>query len=142
MLVNQAITEKREKAGLTIVQLAEKVGVSHTTISRYERGETKSIPADMIIRLATALDIPVSDLIDDDPRYDAVVPVFQGERKKKRQTVAQTAASRQRDLDILTNCFPLLSQDLQNLVLLICMMAGGQYTSGELQELVDSVKVR
>ena len=40
MLIGLLIRAYREKCGLTVRQLASQIGVGHTTLFRFERGET------------------------------------------------------------------------------------------------------
>ncbi|MBD5459127.1 MAG: helix-turn-helix transcriptional regulator [Lachnospiraceae bacterium] len=41
---NERIHEKRKENGITLAQIAEKLGVTEATAQRYERGNIKSIP--------------------------------------------------------------------------------------------------
>lgn len=41
---NERIHEKRKESGITLAQIAEKLGVTEATAQRYERGNIKSIP--------------------------------------------------------------------------------------------------
>lgn len=52
----------RKAKGLKVRELGAIVGVDHSTVSAYERGEYRP-PADKIIRLAKALSIPVGWLL-------------------------------------------------------------------------------
>lgn len=44
--------------------LARKLNVSVFTISRLERGKVKRLSVDMLLRLAGALDVPPSELLE------------------------------------------------------------------------------
>lgn len=57
------LKEAREKAGLTIQALAEKVGVSPAAICRYEQGE-RSPKLFIAKRIANVLDIPWYSVVD------------------------------------------------------------------------------
>lgn len=62
--VGQRVMELREKAGLTQGQVAEKMGVHFTVISRWERG--RNIPREAsAARLAEALGVEVQDILPD-----------------------------------------------------------------------------
>lgn len=50
----QNIYEARKKAGLTLEELGKKVGVSKSTIRKYEIGEITNIPSDKIEKIAHA----------------------------------------------------------------------------------------
>lgn len=56
MKVNEIIKKRRKELGLTLKQVAEKLGVSESLISRYESNDVKNMGIDKIIPLAKALD--------------------------------------------------------------------------------------
>lgn len=58
------IRSRREELGLTMKELAVKVGVSEATISRWEGGQIQNMRRDKIARLAEALELPPSVLMD------------------------------------------------------------------------------
>lgn len=67
--VGEIIEDRRLQLKLTQKQLAARIGVSRSTLSRYEDGIYKKIPHEVMIRLADALDASV-DYINgkvDDP---------------------------------------------------------------------------
>jgi len=41
---NERIHEKRTEKGITLAQVADRLGVTEATAQRYERGNIKSIP--------------------------------------------------------------------------------------------------
>lgn len=53
----ERLREARDEAGLTQHALAERIGVRHLTISRYERSITKLPPAKRVVELAKALGV-------------------------------------------------------------------------------------
>ena len=58
------LKEKRKAKGLTLVQLAEQVGVSHPYLSQIENGKKSSPPSsDVLIRLAFPLGVPYEELL-------------------------------------------------------------------------------
>jgi len=62
--IQKRISEHRKKTGLTLRQLAEKVGCTHSYISQVEKGLT--VPSlSMVGRLAFALNLSVVDLFND-----------------------------------------------------------------------------
>ena len=68
------LLEWREARGLTQERLAERLGVSSMTISRWERG-TSLLNTDVMSALADALDIEPTDLYrhPDQPSADALL---------------------------------------------------------------------
>ena len=62
MVNGRRIRELREAAGLTMVELAEKVYVSQTEISRVEM-EVRSPSVALLKRIADYFDVPVDDLL-------------------------------------------------------------------------------
>lgn len=61
------VAHKRRQAGWTQDDLARAVGVNRSTITRFESGETVDPPLSLIDRIATALGVPVSDLVPSAP---------------------------------------------------------------------------
>lgn len=58
------LKELRKSKGLTLIELAKKVGVSAGTISRWESGEIANMRRDKIAILAKALEVKPTDLLD------------------------------------------------------------------------------
>lgn len=54
-LIKERIKEQRLKNGLTLLQVAESIGVKEATVQRYESGEIKNIKHDTIEKLAQCL---------------------------------------------------------------------------------------
>ncbi len=54
-IVNERIKERRKQLNITLLELAEFVGVKEATIQRYESGEIKSIPYDNIVLISEYL---------------------------------------------------------------------------------------
>ena len=66
MELGEFLKHAREAAGLTQVELAEKVGLTQMSISKMERGDGyPSFPSAK--RLADALDISLDDMLDKVP---------------------------------------------------------------------------
>jgi transcriptional regulator with XRE-family HTH domain len=58
-----AIKLKRIKKGLTVIELAKKVGITRTSLYNYEKG--KQFPSPTIIaKIAQVLDCDIKELID------------------------------------------------------------------------------
>lgn len=72
MDVKDIIKSRREELGLTMKELAVKVGVSEGTISRWESGEISNMRRDKIVALANALRISPSVIMEweeEEPAY-------------------------------------------------------------------------
>lgn len=72
MDVKDIIKTRREELGLTMKELAVKVGVSEGTISRWESGEISNMRRDKIVALANALRISPSVIMEweeEEPAY-------------------------------------------------------------------------
>lgn len=59
--LNDRIKEMRKKKGLTLLEVAEYLGVKEATVQRYESGSIKNLKHETICKLA--------DLFGCDPRY-------------------------------------------------------------------------
>lgn len=74
MNIGEYIREKRKEAGLTVDELASKIGKNRATIYRYENNSIESLPSDILIPLANALSITPGDLIKRNPNAVATNP--------------------------------------------------------------------
>lgn len=73
--IGSYIAQKRRAQNLTQEQLAEKLGVSNKTISKWENG--KCMPDYSIIqKLCTALHVTLSELMDGEDAADSSVRVY------------------------------------------------------------------
>lgn len=84
MGLNIRIRELRKDRGLTLEQLASKIGVSTPHLSEVERGK-KNLNNHLIERLALALGVPHSDLIGE--------PEPEDELTRLRRTLAALSES-------------------------------------------------
>lgn len=68
MDVNQKLKNRRVELGLTMLEVAKKVGVSEATISRWESGDIANMRRDKISLLANALEVSPAFIMgwDDD----------------------------------------------------------------------------
>lgn len=81
MKTNELIKLKRKEKGLTLRDVADVVGVSEGTVSRWESGDIKTMRRDKIEKLSRLLDIPPAVLLDWD-RFDE-------ERIKRNQLISE-----------------------------------------------------
>lgn len=62
-MINNMLKERRLELGLTMKQVAEAVGVSEGTISRWESGEISNMKRSRIAALAKILNMKPSDIV-------------------------------------------------------------------------------
>lgn len=62
-MISKRLKELRKQRGLTLDELAEKIGTSKQTIHRYENGIITNIPHDKVEALANALFVSPSELM-------------------------------------------------------------------------------
>lgn len=55
MTVGERIKARRKEIGVSADELAEKIGVSRSTIFRYEKGDIEKMPGEIIGKIAVAL---------------------------------------------------------------------------------------
>ena len=63
-LVAARVRQARKRADFTLEQLAQKIGVETTTLSRYERG-LRALNLEMLERVAKARGVSIGSLVDD-----------------------------------------------------------------------------
>lgn len=91
MTIGQRIKTARERAGITQVELGEKVGVSGVAIMRYEK-DTRQPRMDLIYKIASALEVSIADLLDVKPAH-AVDPNETDAEREKRIGMREGALS-------------------------------------------------
>lgn len=70
--VREALKNSRLSLGMTMKDLADKVGVSEGTVSRWESGDIENMRRDKIVKLAKALEISPAIIMGwDDPAPSA-----------------------------------------------------------------------
>lgn len=57
MKIGERIKEKRKELGLSLEQLATKLGKNRSTIYRYENGDIENMPLDILVPIADALNV-------------------------------------------------------------------------------------
>ena len=79
IMIGNFLTKKRKEKNMTQAVLAERLGVSNKTISKWETG--KCMPDYSVIeQLCKELDITVAELLDGDERTDNSVRVYDDEQ--------------------------------------------------------------
>lgn len=59
----RTLRQSREAAGLSIRRLAERVGLNHAYLADLEKGRKSSPSAEVLVRIATALELDVDELL-------------------------------------------------------------------------------
>ena len=67
----ERLSRLRKERGWTQVELAERVGLSQTLISDYERGRLR-LNADIVVRLANALEVTADELLQPNGRQHSL----------------------------------------------------------------------
>ena len=77
-MLSKKLHSLRRARGLTLSELADAIGTSKQTISRYEKGIISNIPKEKIELLARALQVSPSELMgweENLDRYDNLLPL-------------------------------------------------------------------
>lgn len=74
MKVNELLKRRRDELDLSMAEVAQRVGVSEGTVSRWESGQIKDIRRSKLRDLAKALKIEPSLLIEDEIEYPTNAP--------------------------------------------------------------------
>lgn len=109
MSAGENIIKFRKQTGMTSRSLAEAVGVTPATMSRYEHGQIAVIPAEMIRKISEALHVSSEQLVSDDPSYS-----YLSESAEKK------ISSRDEEEKKLLEGYYGLSPELQEVVRKIC----------------------
>ena len=119
--VKEIIKERRQQLGLTMKEVAEAVGVSEATVSRWESGDIENMRRDKIAKLAEALKISPAILMGwEDYRTQSDVPYYLDEETAE---IAQEVYDRP-ELKILFDASRKASkEDIQFVVEMIDRMA-------------------
>lgn len=119
--VKEIIKERRQQLGLTMKEVADAVGVSEATVSRWESGDIENMRRDKIAKLAEALKISPAVLMGwEDNRTPSDVPYYLDEETAE---IAQEVYDRP-ELRILFDASRKASkEDIQFVVEMIDRMA-------------------
>lgn len=83
--MGQRLADARRLAGLTVRQLAERLGWSdHSRLSNYESGR-RSVNVPTLIAIAQALGVPAAALLVDSSEERAVIAHVAGNRERAQQ---------------------------------------------------------
>lgn len=76
MSIGQRIKYMRKEQGLSIDDLAEKLGKNRTTVYRYENGDIENLPLGILDSLASALNTTPAYLMGWDNTHDKYKPTI------------------------------------------------------------------
>ncbi len=86
-MIKERLKSARRMRGLSVRELAALAGVSHETISRYERGVMKP-SSTVLIRIARALDLPIEYFLRPST-ISLIIPLFPSEFKLPKKVLHQ-----------------------------------------------------
>ena len=76
-LVGRKIRQLRRQRKLTQVELAEKIGVHQSDLSRMEQGEYK-VGLDTLLKILQCFDLSMGDFFEENNRADSVLEKYRG----------------------------------------------------------------
>lgn len=90
MTVGDRIRNRRQELGMTMEELADKIGVKRWTVNKYEKDEI-DMKLSTIKQMHNVLDISYIDLLDDDDSEDReVLTAYHQASDEKQETVRAT----------------------------------------------------
>jgi transcriptional regulator with XRE-family HTH domain len=76
-LVGRKIRQLRRQRKLTQVELADRIGVHQSDLSRMEQGEYK-VGLDTLLKILTTFDLSIGDFFDEGVRSETMVQKYRG----------------------------------------------------------------
>jgi len=107
MTIGSRIKSAREAKGFTLEELARRLGMNRSTLSRYETGAIAGIPSDSIERIADALDVTPAYLMgweeSDADSYDEIHDALDALRRdpELRTLLSASAGLTREDLNMV-----------------------------------------
>lgn len=101
MNVGERIKQHRKDLKMSADELATSVGVSRSTIFRYEKGDIEKVGPDVLKKIADKLNVSPADLMgwDDTPVQELKIPTSPLVKKITEKAVKLTAPRKQKVLD-------------------------------------------
>lgn len=105
MNVGERIKQRRKDLKMSADELATSVGVSRSTIFRYEKGDIEKVGPDVLKKIAVKLNVSPADLMgwDDTPVHELKIPTSPLVQKITEKAVNLTAPRKQKVLDFTEN---------------------------------------
>lgn len=73
--IGTRIKVRRKELGLTLQQLGDKIGVEASTVRKWENNIIQNIKTDKISKIASALSVPISYIIDDSTQSNKTIKI-------------------------------------------------------------------
>lgn len=105
MNVGERIKQRRKDLKMSADELATSVGVSRSTIFRYEKGDIEKVGPDVLKKIADKLNVSPADLMgwDDTSVQELKIPTSPLVKKITEKAVKLTAPRKQKVLDFTEN---------------------------------------
>ena len=105
MNVGERIKQRRKDLKMSADELATSVGVSRSTIFRYEKGDIEKVGPDVLKKIADKLNVSPADLMgwDDTPVQEFKIPTSPLVQKITEKAVKLTAPRKQKVFDFTEN---------------------------------------
>lgn len=105
MNVGERIKQRRKDLKMSADELATSVGVSRSTIFRYEKGDIEKVGPDVLKKIADKLNVSPANLMgwDDTPVQELKIPTSPLVQKITEKAVKLTAPRKQKVLDFTEN---------------------------------------
>lgn len=108
MEMGEKIKYLREKAGMTLEELGQKVGVGKSTVRKWETGQIANMRRDKISKIANALDVSPAYLMgwtdNADPNHQLSkterLSIWQRESETEQKILAEEDAETSKALDL------------------------------------------
>lgn len=110
-MFSDRIRSARARKRLTLREVALRVGLSHTAVQKYERGDLKP-NSDMALRFSKALEVPLSFLLRPS-RVGAIEPAFRKRAKTSKGVQAQWLADVHEALERYVEIALIMEEDPQ-----------------------------
>lgn len=125
------LKSRRKELGLTLLQVAKRVGISEGTVQRWENGIIKSLRYENVVKLADALETTPAYLMgwEEHPvdvyHYDAEENRITKTRTELHQIIDEAPASM---LDLIETLLTMPEQQLQALATLTRLQGQGKHS--------------
>lgn len=138
--IYQKLKQLRKERGLTLNNLAEKIGSDYQQISRIERGRSK-LTIDVLIKMAEALETPLSSIVETKPEEIKTITLQSQDPSSSLAQAMLTIILEKMEVVWQSSNFKILPQtkaalisQIYNQTLKLCQMTNN---AASIQELID-----